>query len=59
MGRRSKYCCGADIAVEVLYDSEHFGFVEMIWRHTHTHTRTHTHTHLGLKGCMGLGCGER
>ena len=45
---------------EVMYDSECFGFVEMIGRHTHTaheqhttHTRAHTHscchgfTHLG------------
>ena len=28
-----------------MYDSERFGFVEMIGRHTHTHIYTHTHTH--------------
>ena len=33
--RRSKHCCR-----DVMYDSERFGSVEMIGRHTHTHTHT-------------------
>ena len=51
MGAWNKHCCSANRAVDVMYVSERYDFVQIVGQHTHTHTHTHAHVRARARIC--------